>query len=175
MDSKYIEQLLEKYWNCETSLEEEQQLRDFFKGNAIPDSLNETANLFRFFEAEKKKSLSDSFDHIVTKEVKKRQGSKIINMVSWIQIGRIAAGLLVVVAATYFIREEVRKAYPPEVAVTDTYSDPQLAFEETKKALMMISKGFGKAKSEAGKIKMFNDAEKKIQGKEEEKNDSVNI
>jgi len=175
MDFKNMEQLLEKYWNCETSLEEEQQLRDFFKGNAIPDSLNETANLFRFFEAERKKSLNDSFDMTVTKELKKRQGSKIINMVSWMQISRMAAGVLVVVAATYFIRQEVRKAYPEEEAVTDTYSDPQLAFEETKKALMMISKGFGKAKSEAGKIKMFNEAERKIQGKEEEKNDSVSI
>ena len=54
MDFKNMEQLLEKYWNCETSLEEEQQLRDFFKGNAIPEALNETASLFRFFEEEKK-------------------------------------------------------------------------------------------------------------------------
>ncbi len=177
MDSKHMEQLLEKYWNCETSLEEEQQLRDFFKGNAIPESLNETASLFRFFEAEKKKSLGDSFDAAVTKELKKRQGGKIINMVSWIQMARIAAGVLVVVAATYFIRQEVRRAYPEEETVTDTYSDPQLAFEETKKALMMIGKGFGKAKSEAGKIKMFNEAEKKIQGKEVEgeKEESANI
>ena len=30
MDYKYIEQLLERYWNCETSLEEEQILRSFF-------------------------------------------------------------------------------------------------------------------------------------------------
>jgi len=78
-----------------------------------------------------------------------------------------------VVAATYFIRQEVRKAYPEPVE--DTYSDPKIAFEETKKALMMISKSFGKAKNEAGKIKMFNDAEKKIQGKEEDKGQDVNI
>lgn len=174
MDSKDIEQLLEKYWNCDTSLEEEQQLRDFFKGNAIPESLTETASLFRFFEAEKKKSLADSFDHAVTKEIRKRQGGKIISL-GWVQIARIAAGVLVVVAATYFIRQEVRKAYPEEEAIVDTYSDPQLAFEETKKALMMIGKGFGKAKSEAGKIKMFNEAEKKIQGKQNEKEESVNI
>ena len=31
MDYKYIEQLLERYWNCETSLEEEQILRAFFQ------------------------------------------------------------------------------------------------------------------------------------------------
>ena len=30
MDYKYIEQLLEQYWRCETSLIEEEQLRSFF-------------------------------------------------------------------------------------------------------------------------------------------------
>jgi hypothetical protein len=173
MDSKHIELLLEKYWNCETSLEEEKELRDYFGGAGIPDQLKETSELFRYFEAEKKKSLSESFDEHVTKQIHQRQGGKIIKMFGLVQLSRIAAGLLVVVAATYFIRQEVRKAYPQPVE--DTYSDPKIAFEETKKALMMISKSFGKAKSEAGKIKMFNDAEKKIQGKAIEKEQDVNI
>lgn len=76
---------------------------------------------------------------------------------------RIAAGLLVVMVATYFVRLEIRKSYPAEVA--DTYSDPQLALEETKKALMMLSKGFNKAEKEAGRLRIFNEAEQKIQGK----------
>ena len=164
MDSnKEIEQLLEKYWNCETTLEEEQQLRDFFRGAAVPTSMKETAELFRFFMAEKSNILGENFEPGVTKELRKRQGGKIITMVSFTNIARIAAGILVVVVATYFIRQEVRKSYPKEIQ--DTYSDPQLAFEETKKALMMISSKFGRAKQEAVKIKMFNDAEKKIQTK----------
>ncbi len=36
MDSKYIEQLLERYWQCETSLEEEAQLRAFFTEATFP-------------------------------------------------------------------------------------------------------------------------------------------
>jgi hypothetical protein len=162
-----IEQLLEKYWTCETSLEEEKQLRDFFHGRAIPESMKETAELFRFFENEKTKTLSESFEPAVTKQLRQRQGGKIISMVSFSNIARLAAGILVVVAATFFIRQEVRKSYPKELQ--DTYSDPQMAFEETKKALMMISSSFGKAQHEAGKIKMFNEAEKKIQGKKNEK------
>ena len=39
MDSKYIEQLLERYWQCETSLEEEACLRAFFSGNDVPGHL----------------------------------------------------------------------------------------------------------------------------------------
>jgi hypothetical protein len=45
----------------------------------------------------------------------------------------------------------------------DTYSDPKLAFEETKKALMMISKGFTKAEQETRKINLFNEAQENIQ------------
>ena len=36
MDYKYIEQLLERYWNAETSLEEESILRTFFSQKDIP-------------------------------------------------------------------------------------------------------------------------------------------
>lgn len=163
MDSNTIDQLLEKYWACETSLEEEKQLRDFFRGAVIPESMKEAAELFRFFEEEKVKSLNDNFEPAVTKRLLQRRGGKVITMVSFTNIARIAAGILVVVVATYFIRQEVRKSYPKELQ--DTYTDPQIAFEETKKALMIISNSFGKAKHEAGKINMFNDAGKKIQSK----------
>ena len=171
MDSKDIEQLLEKYWMCETSLEEEQRLHDFFKGKAVPESMKEATALFRFFEAEKNNSLHENFEPTVTKQLRQRQGGKIISMVSVGNIARIAAGILVVVAATFFIRQEVRKSYPQELQ--DTYTDPQIAFEETKKALMMISNSFGKAKKEAGKMKMFNEAEKKIQSKSD--GEKINI
>ncbi len=165
MDSNIIEQLLEKYWMAETSLEEEQQLRDFFQSKDVPESMKATAEMFRFFDSEKNKSLNENFESTVTKQLRQRQGGKVISM-SFTNIARIAAGILVVVAAGYFIRQEVRKSYPQELQ--DTYSDPQMAFEETKKALMMISNSFGKARHEAGKMKVFNDAEKKIQNKDQE-------
>jgi lipase chaperone LimK len=92
-------------------------------------------------------------------------------MIGWGNMARIAAGIFVVVAATFLIRQEVRKRYTDEVA--DTYTDPQLAFEETKRALQMISNTFGKAKKEASKMQMLNEAEKKIQSKKE--GDKINI
>jgi len=171
MDSNEIKQLLEKYWNCETSLEEEQQLKEYFRGNNIPESFKETSELFRYFETQKKDSLNHGFDGEVMKRIKEeRPQGKVVKMM--FNVARIAAGVVVVVAATYFVRQEIRKSYPPEIA--DTYSDPKLAFEETKKALMMISKGFGKAQKETRKINLLNEAEQKIQGKENKK-ESINI
>jgi hypothetical protein len=160
MDSDEINQLLEKYWNCETSLEEEQTLRTYFAGQDIPDSLKGPAALFQYFEKEKEKSTDKSFDENL--RTRFRDGHKVIAL-PVLKILRIAAGVLVVIAATFVIRYEIRKSYPPEIA--ETYSDPKLALEETKKALMMISNSFNKAEKEAQEIKLFNETEAKIQGK----------
>lgn len=167
MDSKQIEQLLEKYWNCETSLEEEQQLRNYFRGDDIPAQWKEASEVFRYFDQQKGRSVSGAFDEEVLKKIKPRGKMATLSFNAL----RIAAGLLVVVAATYFVRQELKKSYKAE----DTYSDPKVAFEETKKALMMISKGFGKGQKEASKINLFNDAEQKIQGKPEKKKEVSNI
>jgi hypothetical protein len=170
MDSKEVGQLLEKYWNCETSLEEEQVLRSYFNGPDVPDQLKDAAQLFRFFENERQRALTSDFDHDVLRSVKKTERTtKVISMVRWVRVARIAAGVLVMVAAGYFIRNEVMKSKDQTQALTDTFSDPKDALEETKKALMLISKSFGKAKEGAGKINMFNEAEQKISGKEKQK------
>ena len=39
MNYQYIEQLLERYWDCQTTLEEEQILRSFFKQEDVPAHL----------------------------------------------------------------------------------------------------------------------------------------
>lgn len=162
MDSLELNNLLEKYWNCDTSLEEEQKLKEYFRGE-VPESMKETAQLFRYFEEQQKLSVGQSnFEAEVKKKiVAHRPKGKSVAL--YFNIARIAAGVLVVVAAGYFVRQEVRKAYPVEQE--DTFSDPKLALEETKKALMMISNSFNKAHKEAGKINLFNEAEEKIQGK----------
>ncbi len=41
MDYKYIEQLIERYWQCETTLQEEDILRAFFSQPDIPESLRQ--------------------------------------------------------------------------------------------------------------------------------------
>jgi hypothetical protein len=166
MDSNEIKTLLEKYWNCDTSLEEEKILRDYFRGE-VPENMNEPAELFRYFEQQQKVTVSGKdFDTEVKKKIKEhRPAGKSVKM--YFNFARIAAGIVVMVGAAYFVRLEVRKAYPPEQE--DTFSDPRVALEETKKALMMISNSFNKAQKEAGRIEMFNEAEETIKGKTDQK------
>ena len=46
MDYKYIEQLLDKYFECQTTLEEEQILRAFFAQENVPAHLLQYRELF---------------------------------------------------------------------------------------------------------------------------------
>lgn len=54
MDYKYIEQLLERYWRCETSLEEEDILRAFFSQENVPAALLPYKSLFAYQQEERK-------------------------------------------------------------------------------------------------------------------------
>lgn len=157
MDFEKIDKLLEKYWDGKTSLEEEKELQAFFREASVPESLKDTANLFRYFQQQKQLNITDiSFDKDLRRKVslpKGRIASLLFNSM------RIAAGIVVLFVAVWLVRMEVREG---AVAEVDTYDDPRMAFEETKKALMMISKSFGTAEEQAKKINLFNEAQEDI-------------
>ncbi|NJN42337.1 MAG: hypothetical protein HC811_09070 [Flammeovirgaceae bacterium] len=164
MESDKLKALVEKYWNADTSLEEEAQLRKYFAEESVVEEWKETATLFRYYDAKRQEGVADpTFDQQVLKKIKTKPAGNMRSLVY--NMSRIAAGILVVVAIGYFVRQEAKKSSPAEVV--DTYSDPQLAFEETKKALMILSKGFGKAQHEVGKMRVFNEAEQKVRGESE--------
>lgn len=48
MDYKYISQLLERYWNAETTLEEEEILKAFFRQDNVPADLLRYKALFSY-------------------------------------------------------------------------------------------------------------------------------
>ena len=60
---KYINQLLDRYWKAETSLEEEEILRAFFSQDELPAELKPYQALFSYEMGEaKQEALGDDFD-----------------------------------------------------------------------------------------------------------------
>ena len=62
MDYKYIEQLLERYWACETSLQEEQILRTFFQQEDVPVHLKAYKAVFDVQQEQAEPTLGEDFD-----------------------------------------------------------------------------------------------------------------
>jgi S-adenosylmethionine:tRNA-ribosyltransferase-isomerase (queuine synthetase) len=63
MDYKYLEQLLERYWAAETTLDEERILRAFFSdASQVPLHLQRYRKLFNGWQAAKTPTLGADFD-----------------------------------------------------------------------------------------------------------------
>lgn len=68
MDYKYIEQLLERYWEGETTLQEESILRTFFSQPDIPANLRKFQPLF-VCEMLKEEPLGEDFDARILEQI----------------------------------------------------------------------------------------------------------
>ena len=75
MDYKYIEQLLERYWQCETSLEEESELRSFFSEEEVPAHLLRYKELFVYQTVQQEVGLGKDFDARILAQVGKSKTS----------------------------------------------------------------------------------------------------
>jgi hypothetical protein len=163
MDYDRINILLEKYWECETSLEEEKELRAFFATNQEGPWAKEAA-LFRYFEETRNSGkLGEFFDHRILEEITKQEKiqGKGKTRSLWMNIGKVAAVIIILVSAVTVsvIDFNEKKAVISEI---DTFDDPKKAFEETKRTLMLISQSMGSGKKQVEKIKIFNEAQETI-------------
>ncbi len=69
LNAQQIEQLLQRYWDAETTVDEERQLRQFFNGNDVPQHLIRYKDLFVYEEFMQQDHLDEDFDERVLKQV----------------------------------------------------------------------------------------------------------
>jgi hypothetical protein len=137
MDSEQIKILIEKYFEGETSLEEEAQLSTYFNSDRVGDELKTYQPLFAFFKIEKQ---------IVLPE--KVQKAKVVpyDFRKVLKISRIAA-MLVLAAGSFwwFNKQKVVKSDTTIAALmdkndlNDTEESPEIAYQKAKAALMLVS------------------------------------
>lgn len=168
MDLKRIELLLERYWNCVSTVEEEAELRQYYnETKEIPEHLREAAPLFRYFRKESELTLNDpDFEQKVLAKVKAHQQptAKVRKLEQSFQnYMKVAAAIVIVIATSFIFRMEIWKGDKPELLLAeDTYKNPEQAYAETKKALLLIAKKMNDGKKEVEKISILSEAESKI-------------
>ena len=121
-----IEQLLEKYDNGETTLQEEQQLKNYFSQETVAPHLEMYKPLFTYFAINQQEQF--------TKDVPLK--SKPYNWYTWISVAAVA----VIMLSVYFNQ-------PNQINDLGTYNDPEMAYSEVKQSLEMISTHFNKGAS----------------------------
>ncbi|MCD8261226.1 MAG: hypothetical protein LUD15_06875 [Bacteroides sp.] len=131
-DYKYIEELLEKYQECKTSLEEEETLRLFFTSDQIPDQWLSYRYLFCCQQVQQSIGLGEEFDKklLARLETPVVKAKRITLRTRPAPLFKSAAVIAVLISITHiihhsFVPEEMGYNYD---AYTDTYDDPQVAY-----------------------------------------------
>ncbi|MEG1580082.1 MAG: hypothetical protein RR386_02335 [Bacteroidaceae bacterium] len=148
MDYKYIEQLLERYWQCETSVAEERILRNFFCQEEVPAHLAKYKDLFLYEQNEATLCLGPDFEERVLQQI---QEPKLIQARPLTLAYRLRPlyKAAAVVAIVFTLGTAAQRSFTNEApsnngnydysAYKDTYSDPQVAYEHASSALQLVS------------------------------------
>ena len=123
MEFNKMEALLEKYFEGETSIAEENELKNYFSSLNVATHLEQYKPLFGYYSEAKKENFEKELP-LIPKKIK----------TAWLSIAASIAVLLGVGAYTYFNVNEVK-----ENKELGTYDDPKEALEATQKALAMLS------------------------------------
>lgn len=133
MDSQKIKFLLDKYYQGETSLEEEKILKVYFSQQSSSYKDDGDKEILSYFNSDKiviPTNLTNDINDIVEKEWKYSTKRRFLKIVKW--SSGIAAVLIIAIGVFVF-----NKVEPP--AITDTYKTEEEAYMETKKVLLFIS------------------------------------
>lgn len=151
-----IKILVEKYFEGETSLQEEALLSDYFNGVDVATELKPCQPLFQFFKIEKSIELSEKVTEKIadtqkpTRHLNILRGGGGAKGLWW----RAAAAVLIIGVSSYFIatRFEGFKtkslAENSRIKVYDETEDAQKAYEEVQAALKLVSKKMKKGTDE---------------------------
>ncbi|WP_343672946.1 hypothetical protein [Chitinophaga sp.] len=163
MEYNEIRALLTRYWEGETSLEEEELLRGFFAEHqqGLPADLQEAAPLFGYFAVEAAREVGE-----MTADYADKSAVVVAIPRPYQHWMKYAAVLLLGVGLVYGGRQYKIKqeeggrndAMAQALNQADTYDDPKEAYVATKKALELLAKNLNKGTAQAKKIAYFNEA-----------------
>lgn len=123
-----IEQLLEKYENAETTLQEEQQLKNYFSQETVAPHLEMYKPMFTYFLETQKEQY--------TKDVPLKP-KKTINLYRWISVAAVAVLM-------FGIYTQVGNT--PSTIEGQLSNDELLAYNQTVEAFNLLSSNFNKSK-----------------------------
>lgn len=158
---KTIESILDKYWQGETSLEEENQLRTFFNQPHVPNHLKVYQPLFAYQNEEQQKRVSDNFEQRVLERIRQYDEpmKPVINPRSTSYWMRYAA-ILIIGLAIFGGYQYYQSTQPSQLkAQVDTFDDPEEAYAETKRALLMVSNQLNRGEKEMSRLSTFTDVQ----------------
>lgn len=146
MELKLIEALLNKYFEGETSIAEEKQLKAYFGSPGVAQHLEQYRPLFGYFEVQQQ---TQQFEKTIPLKPGKQK------IVAWLSV----AASVVVMFGMFMFMDNNKASQAEDLG---TYNDPEVAFQETQKALNMLSQNVNVGITGMGYIEEYEKSKEKI-------------
>jgi uncharacterized protein HemX len=161
MTSRKAKKLLKKYWEEESTLDEEKQLKTFFhthQRDSLPPDLRQAAELFSFFAKESERTMDDIPFPKALENSEKRTS---ILLKSW---WKYAAVFILLLAGLLSYRFAKQQSSTNASAQPYTHQETTRAFKTTQKALQLIAGNLKMGKKEMQKLALFDEVQQQIAG-----------
>ena len=145
-----IQQLITKYLEGESSIDEENILREYFSSQVVDSTLEEYQPLFKYYAVAKDTASKKEFPKLSMFQANKK-------VRTWISI---AASFIVLLGAGTYVFLQIDNNNSTENL--GTYDDPEVAFKETQKALAMLSNHVNSGIEGVQYIQEFENSKNKI-------------
>lgn len=145
MNNEKIHSLLEKYWNCETSVQEEKELQAFFSKGDVPEEFRQYIPLFSFIREEQSVTLSDGFNERLENAIESEGKERYVTIRIFRPLLRIAVSVLLVIGmgvSFYFIAKQDNRPH-----FVETFEDPNAAMQHATYALEKLSHALRKSET----------------------------
>jgi len=160
MNIREIENLLEKYYEGQTTLEEEQTLQRYLSGNEASESLKKSHPLFLYSKLARTDTVSDpNFDRKLNDRL--AVPGKTVRMAPWhstgnkfLFIGSLVAAVLLLVGLYFSFQHEIFKNKFHERHL----SAPETAFDDARQALLLVSVNFNTGLKQVERLHYFDKA-----------------
>ena len=154
MDYKKLETLITKYFEGETSLQEEAQLKNYFQQSDVDPELKQYQPLFQFYKKEERLELSSDFENRLLQQLQQHTHTPHIarRRTLYNNIARIAAAVILAIGVFWGIQQYSKsstKTLAPVATTTQEEMTPEEAYKEVMSALALVSSKLNKGKHKA--------------------------
>ncbi len=101
MEYKNIKELMKKYWDGETNLQEESTLKTYFAGADVHPTLEQYKSLFTYYSIAREDKSLDSIDTAVLEYIQGKAVQKEAKVRSLPRLLRVAAAVMVLCASMF--------------------------------------------------------------------------
>jgi len=164
MDLKKIKALLEKFYNGESTLEEEKILREYFNSDNVAREFAADKDIFEYQTQEINglEQIPDLSDEIWGKiSGDKNHKTLKYRSINYVFL-RIAAGIIIILGLFAILKDQNMLNYQ-KTQYTDTYQNPEQAYEQTKATLLYVSALLNKGTNHLEPINKLEEGTKELQ------------